>query len=265
MAPWLETPAGRYALAWEQQQLDALVADLFGFHAIQLGLPAIDGLRANRMPHRWLLDEPGAADSRAALLGDFHALPFASQSLDLVLLPHTLDLCLDPHATLREVERVLMPEGRVVIVGFNPDSLWGLRQAGGLMLRRLGSQGPVYLPCGEAGSGRLLSPRRLRDWLRLLGFEIDGGRFGAYRPPWRSAAWLDRWAWMESAGDRWWPMFGALHILVAVKRVAGMRLIGPAWKRPRRARAAPAVAGGHREALAPSLASLSRSSPRTPE
>ena len=79
------------------------------------------------------------------LLTEPAALPFAAASLDLLLLPHTLELSLDPHATLREVERVLVPEGRVVISGLNPASLWGLRQRRARLYQRLG-KGTLYLP-----------------------------------------------------------------------------------------------------------------------
>ena len=68
--------------------------------------------------------------------------------------------------------------------------------------------------------------RRLRDWLRLLSFEVEAGRFGCYIPPVTSARWVSRFAWMERAGDHWWPVFGALYYIVAVKRVRGMRLVG---------------------------------------
>lgn len=245
---WLATPAGRLAQAWGQARLDAAVADLFGFHALQLGRPGLDGLRANRMPHRWHLAEAPPADGdagpRPCLVGDFTALPFATHSLDLVVMPFTLEGSADPHATLREVARVLRPEGRVVVLGFNPASLWGLRQAGGGLACRLGAHGDLYRPPLASPA---LQPGRLRDWLRLLAFEVEAGGFGCYRPPWRSEAWLRRWAWMEPAGDRWWPMFGALQLLVAVKRVRGLRLINPAWKARPRPRAAPAVAAPRRQ------------------
>lgn len=226
---WLQTPAGQYLLEWEYSQVDAAVADIFGYHALQLGVPQLDGLRANRMPHRWLATEQltdlGNATPRAALLTDFAALPFPASSLDLVLLPHTLEFSADPHATLREVQRVLVPEGRVVICGLNPTSLWGLRQRRGQLYRKL-DMGSLYLP----DSGEFLGYWRLRDWLRLLGFEVEVGHFGCYRPAVNSALWLQRFAWMDPAGARWWPIFGAAYFLVAVKRVRGMRLLGPAWK-----------------------------------
>jgi hypothetical protein len=104
---WFETPTGRYLLQWEQQQFEQAVADIFGYHALQLGLPALDTLQANRMPHRWLATTQAVVPERTtrpvALLTDFAALPFPEASLDLVVLPHTLDSHPDPHATLREV------------------------------------------------------------------------------------------------------------------------------------------------------------------
>ena len=111
LADWLQTPAGRYLLAWEQQHLDRAVVDLFGFHAVQLGLPELDGLRANRMPHRWLTGDgstpppmstqDGKHQRRAvALHCDLDALPFDGQSLDLVVLPHGLEPVSYTHLTL---------------------------------------------------------------------------------------------------------------------------------------------------------------------
>jgi SAM-dependent methyltransferase len=219
---WLATPPGQYLLAWEQQQLDAAVVDVFGFHALQLGLPELDALRANRMPHRWLaVDHAGKVQS-AALHCSGDALPFPDASIDLVVLPHTLELARDAHLTLREVERVLMPEGRLVIMGFNPASLWGLRQRLGRLRRSLGGKAPLFLP----RSGEFIRYRRLRDWLKLLSFEVEGGRFGCYRPALASERWLQRFGWMDRIGDRWWPVFGGVYFLLAVKRVRGMRLVG---------------------------------------
>ena len=168
---WFGTPPGRYLLAWEQERYDELVADIFGYHALQLGMPGLQALRANRMPHRWLAlgaDEAqgvppaeGAADQGVppALLAEAVALPFAEASLDLVALPHTLELSVDPHAALREVYRVLVPEGRTVISGLNPWSLWGLRQGRARLYQRLNGGGQPYLP----DVGEFISPGRLRD------------------------------------------------------------------------------------------------------
>ena len=232
LADWLQTPPGQYLLAWEQAQLDAAVADVFGFHALQLGLPELAALRANRMPHQWLASD--VAQAGVGLLCEFDALPFEANSLDLLVLPHALERSHDPHQTLRECERVLRPEGRLVILGLNPASLWVLRQN----LGRLRSGRP-YLP----QSGDFIGYWRLRDWLRLLSFEVDSARFGGYCPPLRSEAWLHRWRWTESVGSRWWPVLGAVYFISAVKRVHGMRLVGLARDRKRISKAtAPAVA-----------------------
>ncbi len=243
--------------------LDRAVADAFGYHAVQLGLPEIDGLRANRMPHRWVASESTiipdpiemppptdelistlSPDLRVALHCDFDALPFPNQSLDLVVLPHSLELARDPHLTLAEVERVLVPEGRVMIVGFNPASLWGLRQRMGRGGQRLGigARTALYLP----RAGEFLGYRRVRDWLRLLSFEVEGGRFGCWRPPCETERWLERMAWMDRVGERWWPVLGAVYFLVAVKRVRGMRLVGLVREQARRTSAAPAAVANRR-------------------
>ena len=253
---WFKTPPGEYLLAWQRERFDQAVADMFGYHALQLGLPELDALRSNRMPHKWLAllgaDQgpppspaplagdsaapalPAARSVRVALLTDSAALPFPENSLDLVLLPHTLELSRDPHATLREVERVLVPEGRVVISGLNPASLWGLRQRRAHFYQRLG-YGDLFLP--EAGE--FIGYWRLRDWLRLLNFEVESGQFGCYRPAVSSQVSLERFCWMDKVGERWWPIFGALYFLVAVKRVRGMRLLEPNWKAPKATASAP--------------------------
>ncbi len=223
---WLETPLGRYMLAWEQAKCEQAVADVFGFNALQVGLSEVDMLRGNRIPFRFRCDD---SSFLVQVWGEAHQLPFASASVDLVVLPHVLEFSPYPHQVLREVERILVPEGQVVITGFNPLSLWGLR-------RRFAS------PMAPAPwSGEYLGIRRLKDWLALLGFEIQGGNFGCYAPPMASA--LPRWQWMDKAGDRWWPIFGGTYLLQAVKRVHGMRLIMPRWRdRLARAKAlAPAV------------------------
>lgn len=230
---WFETPPGQYLLDWERACFDEAVADLFGYHGLQLGLPVLDTLQANRMPHRWLaVDEGGqglhCAQPAVALVTDFSALPFPAASLDLVALPHTLELATDPHTALREVERVLVPQGHVVLSCLNPASLWGLAQRRSHVYQRMG-WGTSYLP----DTGEFLGYWRIRDWLRLLGFEVETVHFGCYRPAVRSSQWLERYAWMDRLGPRWWPILGAAYFIVAVKRVPGMRLLSPAWKSAR--------------------------------
>jgi SAM-dependent methyltransferase len=246
LSEFLASPPGRYVLRWEQAHLDRAVADVFGYHAVQLGVPEIDTLAENRMPLRLqvsdrLIDDEmfpraGAAQAggrQVAVITRYEELPFAAQSIDLVVMPHVLEFAEEPHQVLREVDRVLVPEGQVIITGFNPASLWGVRQS----LTRLGARS--YLP----PDSQFISLPRIKDWLKLLSFEANRGRFGCYAPWAGSERWLTRWGFMEKAGDRWWPFLGSVYLLTAVKRVRGMRLIGRVWKRTeeRRASLAPAA------------------------
>ena len=105
---WFQTPLGHYLLEKERAYLDEVTPDIFGFHAVQLGLEGGDLLRESRIVHRMRVAQVGSA----AVLARFHELPFATQSIDLMLLPHVLEFAEDPHQVLREVERVLIPEGR---------------------------------------------------------------------------------------------------------------------------------------------------------
>ncbi len=243
---WLQSPPGRYALNWQQTQYDQAVGDVFGFHALQCALPGLDGLRSNRMPHRiraclpgeWstMLAQPGANPELIAVtesgrqpediifLDAFEALPIDSNSVDLLILPHVLEFAADPHQVLREADRVLRPEGKVMISGFNPVSFWGARQ---MFLKPLPKRvAPSYLP----GDGQFISLPRLRDWFALLSFEVNEYRFGCFAPPCTTDDWLQRWSFMESLGDRFWPICGSVYFVTAVKRVANVQLIGPAWR-----------------------------------
>ncbi|OGV73175.1 MAG: methyltransferase type 11 [Methylophilales bacterium RIFCSPHIGHO2_02_FULL_57_10] len=216
---WIATPLGEYVIAREQVLFDATVADIFGFKAMQLGLPSVDLLRNCRIPYRIAASPWGGA-----LRCDFGQLPLATQSVDLLLLPHVLEFAENPHQILRDAERTLVPEGHIVISGFNPVSLWGARH---LFCKRSG------YPWG----GRFISLMRIKDWLALLGMEVVAGRMACYAPPLKSKNWLARLDWMDRAGDRWWPMTGGTYFLVAKKRVAGMRLIRPQWNSRRMAQA----------------------------
>ncbi|WP_415246102.1 class I SAM-dependent methyltransferase [Thauera sp.] len=214
LSAWLETPPGQYLLEWERTELERMVADIFGYRAVQIGLPGLDLLAANRMPFRFTCARSGAA----AVLANEFELPFASASIDLVLMPHVLEFSADPHRVLREVERVLVPEGSVVLSGLNPISLWGLR--------RLAARRDGVLPW----RGQYRSAMRIKDWLKLLGFEVQEVESGCHVPALASAPWLERLRWMDRAGARWWPLLGGAYLMHGVKRVQGMRLITPKWR-----------------------------------
>jgi len=227
LGSWLDSPAGNYVRAWEEARLEELTVDIFGFNATQIGLPQVQTLRGSRMPHTWLTDTQlpakgyDSASKPLVVIQEFEELPFETASVDLVILPHVLEFAAEPHQVLREVERVLIPEGQVIICGFNPFSLWGARQVLGRMIDA------HFLP----EEGEFIALPRIKDWLKLLNMEVDNGIFGCYAPPFESEKWLNRSAFMETAGTNGWPVFGAVYIVQAIKRVKGMRLIGPAWKK----------------------------------
>src|SRR6185437_1747911 len=225
---WFKTCLGQYLLDREQNHFDEAVADVFGYNAMQIGFPQYDFLRANRMPLQFCAATEEGATVRAT--PDF--LPIETNSIDLVLLPHVLEFSSNPHQILREVQRVLMPEGQVIVCGFNPRSLWGVRRALGSMEGRFLRSTETPFPW----RGNFISLPRLKDWLTLLDFEITKDRLCCYAPPFTQEKWLKRFSFMEAAGDRWWPFSGGIYFLTAVKRVHGMRVIKPEWKEVRAAR-----------------------------
>jgi SAM-dependent methyltransferase len=231
-ASWLchlGLPAAERLLAWEQAQADDLLSDVFGYHALQVGWSPLSSLRNNRMPHRWLAEPEFEFESKRIecdevqrclpdVSFDSRAWPWPADSLDLVVLPHALERAADPHACLREVERVLIPEGQVLITGLNPLSLWGWQY------ERAQGHHPKRL-------AHLIGYRRLRDWLRLLGFEVQVSRFSGWTPALNSERWMRRLQGLDACGQRWWPSLGGAYLILATKRVPGGRLLdGRRWR-----------------------------------
>jgi SAM-dependent methyltransferase len=160
---WFDTPIGGRVLREESVLARHALEDVFGFELLQVGAwgPARHLLGSARTQHTTLL-APGPGVG-VTLCAPLTSLPFASDSIDAILLPHTLELVPDPYAVLREAGRVLCAEGCLLICGFNPWSGWGARRLFGQLLRR-----PAFPP----QTRRLLAERRLRDWMALLDFEV---------------------------------------------------------------------------------------------
>lgn len=210
---WLQGELGAYFQQQEQAVFDQVVTDLFGFNAVQIGMLEMDLLRNCRIPFAF---RTGLAQGNVYAAPEF--LPIRENCIDLLLLPHALEFSQNPHQVLREAERVLVPEGHVVISGFNPLSLWGLK--------RLLSRREDY-----PWTGSFLGQARIKDWLALLGFEVTAWHMACYAPPFRNPAWRNRFACLDQAGGGKWPMPGGVYCVVAKKRVLGMRLIKPNWNK----------------------------------
>ncbi len=228
---WFRSPLGAILVQAERAHLQGCLPGTYSPVAVQIGaLPGLDVLETIPAAVRVVLDRPTQCGPEAAqVLGEEVALPFGAASVDVFVLPHALEFCADPHRLLREVAAAVVPHGHVVILGFNPYSLWGLR--------RLFSGWRGAAPW----SGSFLGMSRLQDWLALLEFDVVAGTSLFYRPPFAQERLRDALSFMESAGARWWPGLAAVYAIVARKRTLGVTAVGrPAGVRKRvRPRLAP--------------------------
>lgn len=225
---WYRSPLGQVL---EQAELTAVrhcLTTLFGYHLLAIAPPwQASPLDSSRVQHR-MVQTPQPAPGQASMVSANDAWPVATDSLDVILLPHVLEFAANPHQVLREVERCLIPEGHVVILGFNPWSIWGGRS----------------LATGWRGQlpwcGRFISVNRLRDWLALLGFDTLAVEPLLYRPPLNHSGMLSRLRFLDHLERINGMPGGASFMLLARKRVLGMTPIRPRW-RPRRSFLSPGM------------------------
>lgn len=222
LSGWYRLPLGQRLRAAEEGALAEVLPDLFGYHLLQVGATGDGVLSASRILHRAVMAVgPSNTDQRPGLCGAPEALPVASDTLDALVLYHTLEFSRNPHQVLREAERVLVAEGHIVVLGFNPFSLWGMRKALGL---------------GRGGipwCGRFVGLSRLRDWLSLLGFQTVSVHQLFRRPPLQRPGALERVGFLERLNRRWLALPGGVYLVVARKKVLTLTPIKPRW-RPRR-------------------------------
>ncbi len=214
---WLKTPLGKALLRQEARVVEDALDGVFGEQCLQLGVWGEQRgfLRFTRTQRCSLLAE--STQDGPAVVGKLHQLPIASDSIDAVLLPHTLDYSDRQHAILREVDRVLRRDGRLIILGFRPGGLWGLRRL---------IPGAGIPP----GADNLISERRLRDWLKLLDMRIQGASryFFRWPLPGNKARGSGKW---ERRGQAWWPELSACYMLSAQKRVSTLTPVRSVWRR----------------------------------
>lgn len=202
---WLDTPLGERFLRDEQQTVAQTLDTVFGEHLVQIGQwGAPETFLAHaRTQKKTLLDWRRGA--QADLIASPSRLALASDSVDAVLLPHTLEVVASPHALLREVGRVLRADGHVIVLSFAATSVWGLHR---LVVGSRGLDIPI----------RAMRDRRLRDWLELLSFAIGSvERYCHVLPISRFAAFArvpdEQWA------KRWLPFLHGGVCVAAQKRV----------------------------------------------
>lgn len=213
---WQALPCGEQLKHIVQQQLATLCRQWFGYHLLKLGrLSAELSLTDCAIKHQVGVTQTPSPYTH--LLANAKALPFASRSIDACVLCFELDYSYDPHQVLREVNRVIMPDGHVVVVGFNPISLAGLVR---------------WLPFRRDSllhDARFFTSMRIKDWMHLLGFEILEERRLVH-----SELLFNRPLNLQGRWQQWLArhcaMLGAVYILVAKKREMPLSLIRPKWK-----------------------------------
>lgn len=213
---WTRSPRGRRTLALEERELRRVLPEFFGRYCVQVGSWGQGGelMASAATLHRLVLGTVRDTGNQALIETD--RLPLLAKSVDTLLLAHALEFAHSPHHLLREVDRVLTDRGSLLILGFNPWSLWGLRQ-------RLGWRYRAF-PEGA----RFIAAGRICDWLELLDFEVTQiRRFGP------------GFAWRRGAGDGWGGALADSYLLVARKRVLPMTLLG----KPLRSKVAPIIGG----------------------
>ena len=210
---WFKSPLGQYLLNLEYGYINPVVMDTFGFYAIQMGNFDIDFLDHSRIPNKFSLNS-----NHADLMASNEALPFDEASVDLIIAPHILEQMAEPYELLKEIHRVLVPEGRLIISGFNPMSLWGIKRL-------------LSFDIDYTWNTKFIPLSKIKEWLPIIGLEMVEGKMGCYVPPIQQSSWLKKLHTMEKLGDRWWPMLGGFYFLVIQKRVHGMTPIRPLWKK----------------------------------
>jgi len=234
---WYGSTLGWELAGQEARCLERMLGDTFGYYLLQVGggTALSEAIQVSRVRRRILLLPTAAPYSLGLqLVAAPERLPIAADSVDLVVLPHTLEFADDARQVLREAERVLIPEGRLVVLGFNALSLWGLWRP----VRR--GQG------GVPWCGRFLTSFRVCDWLSLLGFDIELRETMMFRPPWRRAL-LRQFSFLDTLGRRFWPVLGGVYAMRAVKRVSTLTPLWTSWNRRRPVLAAGAVEPTTRE------------------
>lgn len=220
---WYASTLGQRLAKSEKQILDEFLPDLFGYYLLQCGCPEIKAqqgagnwLVSSRVSVRFCMDYD--INQGVSCQSNLAHLPIKDDSLDIVILPHVLDFSAEPHQVLREAERVLIAEGHVVILGFNPWSIWQIFR--------------IFLFWTKQApwNARFLSASRVMDWLALLGFDVVQCKGYFHQPPLQNEKIIKKLGFIEKLGLRFWPKLGAGYVLVARKRVETLTPIRPSWR-----------------------------------
>ncbi len=224
MTNWFNTSLGQSIIKSEVEKCAQLLPSGYYARSMQVGIPWVNYLEAVEVSSNFIIDTeydsltrgdqelsfdryPMESNNCHYAVSTESALPFPEKTHDLAVLPHTLDYCGDPHEVLRQVNQILVPEGCMVIIGFNLVSFYGAIR----LLKGKSEQRPW--------DGHYYRVGRVQDWLSLLGYDLVGAGMMSYQLPLQSKKWRDKLSFVEKAGDRWWPGLGGVYVIVGRKRV----------------------------------------------
>jgi len=213
---WEQSPFGTYLLEVEEQYCKEHLPNMPGYRAMQLGISEDFFLpKSFQHLHSFRIAATASATGNYSAISSFEALPLPSETVDVVVLHHVLEFSGRPHSALNEAARVLIAGGHLVLIGFNPWSLIGLRQWPGILF----STRNVFWHYQAISCSRVL------DWLQLLGFQTHTLKFGGFELPVQSVRMLKKMRFMESAGSRLNLPMGCFYLIAARKQV-----LKPIWK-----------------------------------
>jgi SAM-dependent methyltransferase len=223
LTEWFESPLGTALLKDEQDIIDESLDCVFGYELLQLGMSSrIDLTQQSLISHRFIMHPFSDSQNKASALADFNHLPLATETLDAVVLHHVLDFSQSPHHLLREATRLLIPRGHLIIVGFNPYSLFGMLAR----VARVFSRRPLW-------RFQYLRLGRLLDWMKLVEMEPIRIERGFFRLPLSHAKAIQHLDWMEPWSKKLSLPWGSFYVIVARKDHIPLIPIKPAWKKYR--------------------------------
>jgi hypothetical protein len=210
---------GRSLLQAEGQQLSQWLNRHFGKHALLIGVPhQASLLNATSIPcHSILSPIMSKTHVTNYMEGDLHELPILTGSIDLVMLPHTLEFVDNPRQLLAEACRIVKPEGLIMICGFNPYSMWGLKKL-------LTHQKAMLW------SGNFIRSHEVKSWVRLADFELEKQTSILFRPPMNHPSIYDKLNILERIGRTCLPLLGGVYIILARAKVIPLTPIKLKWK-----------------------------------
>jgi SAM-dependent methyltransferase len=216
ISEWYQTPLGAILLDELKSRLDPVLATTFGYYSIQIGCALQSELLLEpcRVKYHFNLE---ATSNGLDVKAHPALLPIATDSVDMVVLMHHLSNTKEPHAILREAYRVLIPEGKLVIIDFNPISFWGLRHFFQSWLEQIPWKGHFY------------TARRMTDWMKLLGFDKQNHLQVGYMLPIHQAGLIRKLSCLEKGMKSWLPFSSALNVLVYNKNISAMTPIRHRW------------------------------------